>query len=170
LSGTEVLVLFAAILIEGLGLPLPAGPWLLAVGALPARSQLNPLLMRGVTLLAFFIANFVWFRAQRRTARAKFSLSYLTGARPCMAEPGIYFDRYEVRAVLVAKFLLGLNASRLPQCVVRRQIGADRIIAIERNGRSLFNPGPDEELQAGDKVLLLGTHSQLAAATALMEA
>jgi hypothetical protein len=83
-------VLFAAILIEGLGLPLPAGPWLLAVGALPARSQLNPLLMRGVTLLAFFIANFVWFRAQRRTARAKISLSYLTGARPCMAEPGIY--------------------------------------------------------------------------------
>jgi K+/H+ antiporter YhaU regulatory subunit KhtT len=80
------------------------------------------------------------------------------------------FDRYEVRAVLVAKLLLGLNASRLSQCVVRRQIDADRIIEIERNGRSLFNPGPDEELQAGDKVLLLGTHSQLAAATPLMEA
>jgi len=38
------------------------------------------------------------------------------------------------------------------------------IIGIERNGSNLVNPGPDEELQANDKVLLLGTRSQLKAA------
>jgi CPA2 family monovalent cation:H+ antiporter-2 len=35
------------------------------------------------------------------------------------------------------------------------------IIGIERNGISMVNPSPDEELQPGDQVLLLGTRAQL---------
>jgi len=46
---------------------------------------------------------------------------------------------------------------------LRSRTGAS-IVGIERNGANLINPGPDEELQAGDRVLLLGTHEQLAAA------
>lgn len=34
------------------------------------------------------------------------------------------------------------------------------------NGANLINPGPDEELQAGDQVLLLGTRTQLDVAKA----
>ncbi len=43
---------------------------------------------------------------------------------------------------------------------LRSETGAS-IVGIERNGNSLVNPGPDEELQAGDQVLLLGTREQL---------
>jgi CPA2 family monovalent cation:H+ antiporter-2 len=43
---------------------------------------------------------------------------------------------------------------------LRTQTGAS-IVAIERNGASIINPGPDEELQTGDQVLLLGTRLQL---------
>jgi len=46
---------------------------------------------------------------------------------------------------------------------LRTQTGAS-IVAIERNGKSLINPGPDEELLAGDQLLLLGNRAQLDAA------
>jgi CPA2 family monovalent cation:H+ antiporter-2 len=46
---------------------------------------------------------------------------------------------------------------------LRSQTGAS-IVGIERNAANIINPGPDEELQAGDQVLLLGNRKQLAAA------
>ena len=50
---------------------------------------------------------------------------------------------------------------------LRTRTGAS-IIGIERPGAKLINPGPDEELQSGDQVLLLGSRAQLdSAKTAL---
>ena len=51
---------------------------------------------------------------------------------------------------------------------LRTATGAS-IVGIERNGASIINPGPDEELQAGDSVLILGNREQRAAARALFE-
>jgi CPA2 family monovalent cation:H+ antiporter-2 len=50
---------------------------------------------------------------------------------------------------------------------LRTRTGAS-IVGIERNGASVINPGPDDELLAGDRVLLLGTEGQLAAARAAL--
>ncbi|MEY2789613.1 MAG: hypothetical protein RLZZ34_2756 [Verrucomicrobiota bacterium] len=44
------------------------------------------------------------------------------------------------------------------------------IVGIDRNGDSVINPGPDEELRAGDQVLLLGSADQLASAERLLTA
>lgn len=49
---------------------------------------------------------------------------------------------------------------------LRTQTGAS-IVGIERGGKSIINPGPDEELQSGDQILLLGTREQLKAAGAI---
>lgn len=38
------------------------------------------------------------------------------------------------------------------------------IVGIERSGANIINPGPNEELQSGDHVLLLGSPGQLDAA------
>lgn len=46
---------------------------------------------------------------------------------------------------------------------LRTDTGAS-IVAIERDGRTIVNPGPDEELKADDKLLLLGSAEQLARA------
>jgi CPA2 family monovalent cation:H+ antiporter-2 len=46
------------------------------------------------------------------------------------------------------------------ELALRTQTGAS-IVAIERAGASIVNPGPDEELLAGDQVLLLGKRAQL---------
>ncbi len=52
---------------------------------------------------------------------------------------------------------------------LRTQTGAS-IVAIGRSGQSILNPGPDEELQAGDQVVLFGSHSQLDAAIRTLKA
>ncbi|MFA5056709.1 MAG: cation:proton antiporter [Opitutaceae bacterium] len=46
---------------------------------------------------------------------------------------------------------------------LRTRTGAS-IVGIERSGANIINPGPDEELQSGDHVLLLGSPGQLDAA------
>jgi CPA2 family monovalent cation:H+ antiporter-2 len=51
---------------------------------------------------------------------------------------------------------------------LRTQTGAS-IIGIERGGESLINPGPDEELRAGDQILLLGNRAQLGLARKALE-
>jgi CPA2 family monovalent cation:H+ antiporter-2 len=45
-----------------------------------------------------------------------------------------------------------------------RTLTGASIVGIERNGANIINPGPDEELQSGDRVLFLGTRTQLDAA------
>jgi K+/H+ antiporter YhaU regulatory subunit KhtT len=37
-------------------------------------------------------------------------------------------------------------------------------VAIERNGSTVVNPGPDEEIGEGDQILLLGRSEHLQAA------
>jgi CPA2 family monovalent cation:H+ antiporter-2 len=43
---------------------------------------------------------------------------------------------------------------------LRTKTGAS-IVAIERNGKNLINPGPDADLQASDQVLVLGSEAHL---------
>ncbi|HWQ93511.1 MAG TPA: TrkA C-terminal domain-containing protein, partial [Clostridia bacterium] len=52
---------------------------------------------------------------------------------------------------------------------LRTQTGAS-IVGIERAGGNIINPGADEDLQAGDQVLLLGTPAQLEAAQSVFAA
>jgi len=49
------------------------------------------------------------------------------------------------------------------ELALRTETGAS-IVAIERAGANIVNPGPDEELLPGDQVLLLGKRAQLEAA------
>ena len=50
---------------------------------------------------------------------------------------------------------------------LRTQTGAS-IVGIERDTARIINPGPDEELHAGDRILLIGSAAQLAAAANLL--
>ena len=55
-------------------------------------------------------------------------------------------------------------AGKLIRELQLRTVTGASIVGIERNGTSLINPGPDEELLPGDQVLLLGNRTQLDAA------
>jgi CPA2 family monovalent cation:H+ antiporter-2 len=50
---------------------------------------------------------------------------------------------------------------------LRTRSGAS-IVGIERAGQNVINPGPDEELQPGDRVVLLGSGDQLTVAAELL--
>jgi CPA2 family monovalent cation:H+ antiporter-2 len=50
---------------------------------------------------------------------------------------------------------------------LRSRTGAS-IVGIERNGSNIINPGPDEEIQLADQLLLIGTRTQLDLARAAL--
>jgi CPA2 family monovalent cation:H+ antiporter-2 len=52
---------------------------------------------------------------------------------------------------------------------LRSRSGAS-IVGIVRNGESMINPGPDDEILAGDQVLLLGNRAQLESAETILGA
>ena len=53
------------------------------------------------------------------------------------------------------------------ELALRSRTGAS-VVGIDRGEDTVVNPGPDEELQAGDNVLLLGSAAQRAAAHRLL--
>jgi hypothetical protein len=55
------------------------------------------------------------------------------------------------------------------ELALRSQTGAT-IAAIGRDSGNIISPGPDEELAAGDQVLILGNEDQVKAARLLIEA
>lgn len=57
---------------------------------------------------------------------------------------------------------------RLRELQLRSRCGAS-IVGIERAGANIINPGPEEELLAGDHLLLLGSGAQLEAAETLLK-
>jgi CPA2 family monovalent cation:H+ antiporter-2 len=56
---------------------------------------------------------------------------------------------------------------RIREIELRTRTGAS-IVGIERNGASFINPGPEEDIQPGDQVLLLGNRAQLDAGKAAL--
>ena len=49
-----------------------------------------------------------------------------------------------------------------------RTLTGASIVAVQRDGASMVNPGPEDDIQPGDRVLLLGTREHLTAAEALI--
>jgi CPA2 family monovalent cation:H+ antiporter-2 len=72
----------------------------------------------------------------------------------------------ELRGVLIAPD--SPAARKLIRELELRTRGGASAVAIERSGADVINPGPDEELMAGDTVQLLGNQPQLDAAQALL--
>jgi CPA2 family monovalent cation:H+ antiporter-2 len=60
-----------------------------------------------------------------------------------------------------------LAGQMIAELKLRTRTGAS-IVGIERSGANVINPGPDEELQPGDQLLIIGSTDQLTAAEALL--
>jgi membrane protein DedA with SNARE-associated domain len=112
----SVLLLPALVVAEQVGVPLPAVPALLAVGALAAKGRVSLPLVIGAITLAALIVDLVWYRLGRtRGARVLAGLCRLT-LEPdvCVRRTENLFIRHGVRALLVAKFLPGLTTVMPP--------------------------------------------------------
>ncbi len=105
-------ILFGVVLVEQMGLPLPAMPWLLAAGALAASDSLNPIAAVGVTVLACLMADSVWFYLGRHTGKRVLGLLCRVSLEPdsCLQRSGSFLARHAPEGLLAAKFLPGLGA------------------------------------------------------------
>jgi membrane protein DedA with SNARE-associated domain/rhodanese-related sulfurtransferase len=110
------LLLFAWVLVEQFGIPLPATPVLLAAGALSAQHQLSFALALLAGLSATLIADSSWFFIGRRYGRHVLRLLCKLSLEPavCVRRTQDSLGRRRYFTLLIAKFVPGLSTMAPP--------------------------------------------------------
>jgi membrane protein DedA with SNARE-associated domain/rhodanese-related sulfurtransferase len=132
-------LVFAAVFVEQLGLPLPALPWLLAAGALSAAGKFNLLLGLWATVIACLIADAIWFYLGRYRGNQVLALLCRISLEPdsCVRRTQNVFTKYGLRGVLVAKFIPGMSTV-VPPLAGMSGIGLARFLFVDAVGSSLY--------------------------------
>jgi membrane protein DedA with SNARE-associated domain len=104
-------VLFAWILVDQGGIPLPAVPLLLVIGALVGAGTLSLLVVLATAVAGCLAADLIWYGFGRwRGAPVLASLCRITLAPDtCVRRVEDLFSRYRIGTLVIAKFLPGLN-------------------------------------------------------------
>jgi membrane protein DedA with SNARE-associated domain len=106
-------VLFGWVLLEQLGLPIPAAPLLIAAGALARAGKMNLTFALIVTFVAVILADLFWYSLGRYRGGRILKLLCRISLEPdsCVRRTENLFIRHGVRSLLVAKFIPGLNTA-----------------------------------------------------------
>jgi membrane protein DedA with SNARE-associated domain/rhodanese-related sulfurtransferase len=133
-------VLFAALFIEQLGLPLPAAPWLLAAGALIGGGKMNWLAALISAAIGSILADLIWFYLGRRKGNRVLALLCRISLEPdsCVRRTQNVFTRYGMRGVVVAKFIPGLS-TLVPPLAGNSGVSAPRFIFFDGIGSTLYS-------------------------------
>src|SRR5436189_5012772 len=109
-------LVFGAVLIEQLGVPIPAVPLLLAVGALSATGNFSLATGILVTVVACLIADALWFYLGRYRGNQVLGFLCRLALEPdsCVRRTQNVFTRYGLRGVVVAKFVPGMSTVAPP--------------------------------------------------------
>jgi membrane protein DedA with SNARE-associated domain len=108
--------IFAAVLLEQAGLPLPAAPLLLAVGALAGAAHLSAAFSVVLAIAAALIGDTVWYLLGRRKGNAILRLLCRISLEPdsCVSFTKTWFRKLGAGALIVAKFVPGLSTAAPP--------------------------------------------------------
>ena len=109
-------ILYGCVLAEQIGLPVPAVPILLGVGALAGGGQMSLILALGVVLAASLPPDLAWFELGRRRGPRVLARICAISLEPdwCVRRTESMFIRFGRKLLLVAKFLPGLSAVASP--------------------------------------------------------
>jgi membrane protein DedA with SNARE-associated domain/rhodanese-related sulfurtransferase len=104
-------LVFAAVLIEQMGVPIPAPPLLLAAGALSAAGKFSLLMGIGATALACVIADVSWFYLGRYRGNRVLGFLCRISLEPdsCVRRAQNVFTRYGLPGIAIAKFVPGMS-------------------------------------------------------------
>ena len=133
-------LLFAILLVEQLGAPIPGAALLLAAGALAKTGQLSAAAIVSISLLTGALGHLVWYEAGRRRGTAVLRLICRISIEPdsCVRRTEDLFSRHGGRALVAAPFVPGLGAVAPPLAgMARMPLG--RFLFLDSLGRS---PGP----------------------------
>ena len=109
-------VLFVCVLAEQVGLPIPAVPVLLGVGALAGGGRMNVLMALGVAVAASLPVDLAWYELGRRRGSRVLGVLCRVSLEPdsCVRRTENLFMRQGRRTLLIAKFLPGLSTVAPP--------------------------------------------------------
>ena len=118
-----LLIIFALVLLEQLGLPLPGLPALVVAGALAAGGGLSLPALFGAAVLACLIGDAAWYAAGSRYGNRVLATLCRVSLSPdiCVNQAQANFDRWGMGLLVVAKFIPGLST------VVPPLAGATRV-------------------------------------------
>jgi membrane protein DedA with SNARE-associated domain len=110
------LLLFGAVMAEQLGIPVPAAPLLLAMGALAGYGHFSLATALVLSSLAALAADFVWFELGRRRGESILGLLCKVSLEPdsCVRLTHNAFDRYGEASLVFCKFVPGLSTVAPP--------------------------------------------------------
>ncbi|MFA9218035.1 MAG: VTT domain-containing protein [Sphingomonadaceae bacterium] len=111
-----ILIVFAVVLIEQIGLPIPAFPILIVAGALAVDGDTPWPAVLAVSLAACLISDYFWFRAGRYYGKRILKLLCKISLSPdyCVSQTEDNFNRWGPKALVVAKFIPGFNTIAPP--------------------------------------------------------
>ena len=106
-----VLIVFGLVLVEQLGLPIPAFPILMLAGALVVDGGAHWPLYLGASMAACLLSDYFWFRAGRHYGKRILRLLCRISLSPdsCVSQTEDNFLRWGVKSLIVAKFIPGFN-------------------------------------------------------------
>ncbi|MEP6943311.1 MAG: DedA family protein/thiosulfate sulfurtransferase GlpE [Betaproteobacteria bacterium] len=150
LSQYGLLLVFVNVLIEQIGLPIPALPTLVVAGALGASGQLSLVAVFLVAMLGCMIADSIWYAIGRRYGNGVMKTLCRISLTPdsCVSDTQARFERWGMNALVVAKFVPGLSLIapplagatriRIPSFLLFNGIGAALWVLAGVGGGALF--------------------------------
>jgi membrane protein DedA with SNARE-associated domain len=111
-----LLFVFGNVLLEQVGLPIPALPTLLLAGALAADGRLSAPLVLAVAVAASAIADFPWYLAGRKLGYRALRTVCRVSVSPesCVRQTEGIFERFGLFSLVVAKFIPGYSTVAPP--------------------------------------------------------
>lgn len=116
------LLLFGWVLVEQLGLPLPSSPVLVAAGALAGTGRMNLAIALTLPIVAVGISDTLWYELGRYRGVKVLQWLCRVSLEPdsCVRRTQGRFERNGAWALILAKFVPGLNAMAPPLAGVSR--------------------------------------------------
>jgi membrane protein DedA with SNARE-associated domain/rhodanese-related sulfurtransferase len=133
------LLLFAWVLVEQFGIPLPATPVLLAAGALSVEGQLSFSTALAVGVAACLISDSVWFIVGRRYGHLVLRVLCKLSLEPttCVRRTRDSFSRRNALTLVTAKFVPGL-ATLAPPVAGENGMGFGAFLFFDGIGSALW--------------------------------
>jgi membrane protein DedA with SNARE-associated domain/rhodanese-related sulfurtransferase len=132
-------IVFFNVLVEQIGLPVPAVPTLVIAGALAAEGQLRPAALFSCSLVACLMADCGWYFIGQTYGIRVLKLLCRISLEPdyCVSQTQTRFERWGINSLVVAKFIPGL-AIIAPPLAGAMRIGWGRFIALSAAGAALW--------------------------------
>ncbi len=135
-------LMFAWVLAEQLGLPVPSLPLLLAAGALAGAGKFSFFAGVGLAVVASMIADLLWYELGKRRGGKILGLLCRISLEPesCVRRTEDAFQNHASRSLLLAKFVPGLNTAAPPMAGMTG-MRLPRFVLLDAAGAMLWAGG-----------------------------